>query len=289
MAYCVKQLIGFGVKSDSYLWLDWSWWITWGAACGNVSVERSWEHGQQSRSLRQSTECSVVNLNVRSLTRRQKVFFRLSNLVPNTALQLLSINLYPYQATMHLLPPLPPKLSSAMFSAADMNNGTIASVLREGATQQFTLIVPNCPAGRITSFWCFKVPLIPLGQASSTRADFSFFKPPPHPPPLLICRVREYFVRQEYWLCTSRKAKQCGGHVVLRRHSSQAEFITLHWSHFADKILLEGPFPPFSIKLHVHHHYSGECMFLFCSRYLPSPIFKLFTDVETSAFYSCIS
>lgn len=36
--------------------------------------EGSWEHGQQSRSLRQSTERSVVNLNVRSLIWRQKVF-----------------------------------------------------------------------------------------------------------------------------------------------------------------------------------------------------------------------
>lgn len=181
MAYCVKQLIGFGVKSDSYLWLDWSWWITWGAACGNVSVERSWEHWQQSRSLRQSTECSVVNLNVRSLTKRQKVFFRLSNLVPNTALQLLSISLYPYQASMHLLPPLPPKLSSAMFSAADMNNGTIASVLREGAPQQFTLIVPNCPAGRITSFWCFEVPLIRRDKHLRLLQIFHFSNPPPSP------------------------------------------------------------------------------------------------------------
>lgn len=65
VADSVKQVIGFGVKSDSYLWLDWSWWNTWGTACQNVSVERSWEYGQQSRSLRQSTGYSVVNLNVR--------------------------------------------------------------------------------------------------------------------------------------------------------------------------------------------------------------------------------
>lgn len=36
----------------------------------------------------------------------------------------------------------------------------------------------NCPTGRITSsVWCFKVPLIPLEQASLTLADFSFLNP----------------------------------------------------------------------------------------------------------------
>lgn len=52
---------------------------------------------------------------------------------------------------MRLLPPLLSSLSllgelySTMFNAADMNNGTIASVLLEGAPRQFTLIVLKLP------------------------------------------------------------------------------------------------------------------------------------------------
>ena len=139
-------LLGFCVKSDSYLWLDWSWWITWGAACGNVSVERSWEHGQQSRSLRQSTQSSVVNLNVRSLIWRQKGFFFLRRSYP-TLFPTPPVLCRPYIRPLCI--PFPAFLlaerCSAMFSPADMNNGTIASVLREGAPRQFTLIVLKLP------------------------------------------------------------------------------------------------------------------------------------------------
>lgn len=48
----------------------------------------------------------------------------------------------------HFLPSLPSllgELCSCMFSAADMNNGTVASVLVEGAPRQFTLIVLKLP------------------------------------------------------------------------------------------------------------------------------------------------
>lgn len=144
---CVEQLIGFGVKSDSYLCLDWSWWITWGAACGNVSVERSWEHGQQSRSLRQSTESSVVNLNVRTLIRRQKFFFLGYPASLPTPLSTCSPSAFIHirRLCIHFLLSLLGELCSTMFSAADMNNGTIASVLRKGAPRQFALIVLKLP------------------------------------------------------------------------------------------------------------------------------------------------
>lgn len=162
---CFKELIGSGVKSDSCLWLDWSWWITWGAARGNVSVEGRWEHGQQSGSLRQSTRCSVVNLNVRGLTQRQKVFLWASQLCCRR--RSLTVIHRPLST-----PGLRVSASSALLQLEHEQRRRPLSCER-GAPQQLALIMPNCPAGRITSSaWSSKVTPIPLGQASLTLGDF---------------------------------------------------------------------------------------------------------------------
>lgn len=170
---CFKELIGSGVKSDSCLWLDWSWWITWGAACGNVSVERRWEHGQQSGSLRQSTRCSVVNLNVRGLTQRQKVFLWASQLccrrrsltVIHQPLSMSGLRVSASSA------PLSPRRRHVQCCWREQRRWPLSC--ERGAPQQLALITPNCPAGRITSSaWWSKVMLIPLGQASLALGDF---------------------------------------------------------------------------------------------------------------------
>lgn len=58
-----------------------------------------------------------------------------------------------FTSSSPLLPSLPGKFCSGMFSAADMNNGTIASVLLEGAPRQFALIVLKLP-GRENHLFC---------------------------------------------------------------------------------------------------------------------------------------
>lgn len=95
----------------------------------------------------------------------------------------------------------------------------------------------NCPAGRITSsVWGFKVPLIQLGQASPTLADFSFFSPPRrHSFSLLhsgFLGVESLLWWENIGCATQGKQSRGGecpywGDIHLRQNSSHSAAVTL--------------------------------------------------------------
>lgn len=81
---------------------------------------------------------------------RQKVFWVLhlfsQHYSPLVLRQKLSLSsLYAFTYSLPLLTPRRVMYCSSIFTAADMNNGTIASVLLEGAPQQFAMIVLKLP------------------------------------------------------------------------------------------------------------------------------------------------
>lgn len=148
-----------------------------------------------------------------------------------------------------------------------------------GAPQQLALIMPNCPAGRITSCaWCSKVTLIPLGQASLTLGDFFpvFLLVNPHN--TLSSLFFFLFIWGQNIGCV-RKTKQCRGHAVLGRNSSEG------WIHqTAPRVPLltniigrtfSFPFLSCSSSLCENACFCSVLFFFF--PHVPSPIFKLLT------------
>ena len=189
---CITQRIDFGLQSDCYLWHDWSWWITWGAGLWKFKCSGgSCEHGQQSGLLRQSTKSSVVNLKVRSLIWRQRFFF--GGLVIQSCSALLLLP-QPLSSVLDLLfsspcPPPPPPTESSVAACLVPLTWTVVALPPSGWKDQLhnsCWLSSNCLAVRITSsIPCFKLPMIPLGQAPTTPAD-SFFSPPLQPSSSLL-------------------------------------------------------------------------------------------------------
>lgn len=267
-SYRILQCSGWVHRTASWLWCEVRWlFVTWLIVMdylrSGLCSDRSWEHGQQSRSLRQSTKSSVLNLNVRALIWRQNVFLSgdpaLSPALLPTCSPLSTVNRPIDHCGLASPPPscVAPCLALLTWTMAPLP----LSCSKERLDNSHWLFL-NFPAVRITSsVWCFKVPLIPLGQASPTLAGFSFFKPPPP----FFFRAREYSVLLELAVQLKKnKAELCRGVLVLSRHPSRAEFITLHWSHFAKEKMfatikpsvwsIVWTFsPPVAIKPDLHH------------------------------------
>lgn len=174
----------------------------------------SWEHGQQSKSLRQSTKSSAVNLNARNLIWRQNLLW------------FVSFGGWGWtRFKTFLLPPVPCTISvhaSILSSSLLLCSPVVAclalltwtmvplplSCWKEHLDNSHWLF-SNCPAGRVSSsVWCFKVPLIPLVQVFPAFTDFSILPTHPPTPTPVIFRVKECSRVLEYWLWSSRKTKQ---------------------------------------------------------------------------------